>query len=523
MTPKSKKRIKDQPAAKNYNEIIFNNILFVAETDAIGKITYCNEMFAQEALHNSIHNYYDCTILDHITPKALLGDCQKWIGQLIHKKTHIEHAIHLSKVDNRYIWISMPTFQNDSSDKIEKIINLKEELSKLQIKEKKLQALLQEISINELFDQKIISKQKDPSLLSELPLNNAYNTSNAQAILANEERHRLSFEASKEGIWDWNHVSRKVHYSRQFFKMLGYETKENEGDITTLINLIWEEDRPTAILTLQRDIHIKDGFNMMFRMISANSTPVWVLLKAAVQKDINGKVTRVIGKHSDITFFKNQSDNIQKAVLKTEDKERERFAKEIHDGMGQTLTASLYQLDEAIKLIKKLDTGEKEMLVGIREQLRDAIKESRNIAHNIMPTAIEKTGYCGSIEKIANYYKDISDKELHFFHKIDQNSLSLSKQLILLRVSQESIHNAFKHGKAKNVSISINQNLDLITLMIEDDGIGFDVEKVKATQKKGIGLHSMQERVESIDGSLFIESSAKFGTCIIIELPVFKN
>lgn len=504
---------------KETRELITQKLLFIAILNDLGKIIDHN----QESLpYHSIHQIFDFGSLKDKTPKVLTAEHNKWNGLLIHKINHKTYSISLSKQTSYYILISFETDISNDKNTIEEVIRLKEKVTQLLSKEKKLHALLQAKSLNEIFHGKI-KDNSDLSLLSDLPLHLEYTASDAQAIFENEERQRLSFEASKEGIWDWNHVTRKVHYSKAFFQMLGMDKSENEEDISTLLNLIHPEDRANTIKTLQRDILIKDGFQSIFRMINPNGKILWILLKAAIQKDINGKVIRVIGKHSDITFFKNHSDNIQKVVLRTEDKERERFAKEIHDGMGQTLTASLYQLDEFIKSSGNLTKEEIKRLEKIREQVREATKEGRNIAHNIMPTSIEKLGFIGSIEKIVDTYRTINHKEVNFFSKIEKNVLSFAQQHILLRVTQEGIHNAFKHGKATEVSISLNQNLDLITLMIEDNGIGFDAEKTIKNSKNGLGIDSMKERISSINGTIDYESSPHFGTCIIIELKTYTN
>ncbi|NLR92742.1 sensor histidine kinase [Flammeovirga agarivorans] len=501
---------------KNLKQLILNKAIQIVLLDGIGKILEHNSQFETQPDDRYIHCYYDFSKNDSITPNVLLKRISVWNGILIHKVTHKRYAVQLSKLNDVFLWLALPISFDQSDVDIEEIQNLKAQIISLTSKEKKLQALLQAQAIEQL-------EHTDTSLLSDLPLGIEYSENSAKAIFANEERQRLSFEASKEGIWDWNHVTRKVFYSRPFFQMLGFATKEKEGDISILLNAIHPEDRPSALKTLQRDILIKDGFQLIFRMYNADNNIIWVLLKAAVQKDINGTVTRVIGKHSDITFFKNQSENIQKAVLKTEDKERERFAAEIHDGMGQTLTASLYLLDEFIKNSNNINQNEKERLSGIREKIREAIKEGRNIAHNIMPTSIEERGYSGSVEKIANYYKDISDKNLHFFYKYDANALSLAKQLLLLRVTQEAINNSFKHGGATDVSISMTQDIDQIILTIEDNGCGFDINEKLSKDKKGLGLQNMKDRIESISGNIFFESSEKFGTCIVIEIPTFTK
>ncbi|ANQ48795.1 PAS domain-containing protein [Flammeovirga sp. MY04] len=499
------------------HQLIVDKLLHFAILDGIGTILDSNHYFDLKKNKNSIHSFFDFSKEKNKTPNALLKRTESWIGQIHCKITHRKHAVLITKIDSNYLWISFPTKNKKEVNHHKEVLELRSKIIQLTAKEKKLHALIQAQALPQLIN-------NDKSLLSDLPLEQDFSTQDTQAIYDNEERQRLSIQASKEGLWDWNHLTRKVFYSKAFYKMLGYDHPSKEKDITTLLSMIHPEDRVTVMKALQRDILVKDGFQLTFKMIDHEGNLLWTLLKTAVQRDINGKVTRVIGKHSDITSIKSQSENIQKAVIDTEDKERERFAKEIHDGMGQTLTASLYLLDEFIKNSETINSEENKQLCNIREKVREAIKEGRNIAHNIMPTSIEERGLCGSIEKIANYYKDISDKSLYFFHKYDQKSLSLSKQLLLLRVTQEAITNSFKHGKADNVNISIIQDIDLLQITIEDNGTGFNVEeKLNEEKKSGLGLQNMKQRVSSIGGKIHFESSSNYGTCILIEVPIFTN
>ncbi|OHX65276.1 sensor histidine kinase [Flammeovirga pacifica] len=498
-------------------KLILDNLLHFAIIDGIGTLLDYNLHFDIKKNKNSIHSFFDFSKESNKTPNALLKNKEDWVGQITCKITHKKHAVLITKIDNIFVWISFPTKSKKEINYHKEILALRSQIIKHSIKEKKLLALIQAKSLpSELIN--------DTSLLSDLPLEQDFSNQDTQAIYDNEERQRLSIEASREGLWDWNHLTRKVFYSIDFFKMMGYDQPAEEKDITTLLSMIHQKDRITVMKALQRDILIKDGFQITFRMLHKNGDTIWTLLKTAVQKDINGKVTRVIGKHADITDFKIQSESLQKAVIETEDKERERFAEEIHDGLGQTLTASLYLLDEFIKNSKTINNQENEQLCSIREKVREAIKEGRNIAHNIMPTSIEERGFSGSVDKMVNYYKDISDKSLHFFHKYDENALSVSKQLLLLRVVQEAVTNAFKHGQAKTINISMIQDIDLLQLTIEDNGKGFDVdEALSKSNAKGLGLVSMKNRVNSIGGSILWESSPTFGTCIIVEIPIFTS
>jgi two-component system NarL family sensor kinase len=206
-----------------------------------------------------------------------------------------------------------------------------------------------------------------------------------------------------------------------------------------------------------------------------------------------------------------------KTVLKVQEEERGRVAKDLHDGLGGILSGIKLNLS-AMKgnvILQQQDAG---LFAKSIEQLDNAISEMRRVAHNMMPESLLKFGltqaiqdYCESINEskiIQLAYKDIGMNE----------RLDNSIEIVLYRIIQELVNNSIKHAQAQHVIIQLVKNEKNVTLTVEDDGKGFDVNVLEKI--KGFGLSNIQSRVDYLKGNLEIDSQNNIGTSFYITIPV---
>lgn len=199
------------------------------------------------------------------------------------------------------------------------------------------------------------------------------------------------------------------------------------------------------------------------------------------------------------------------AILETEENERQRLARELHDGVGQMLTATRLNLST-------LNSTEDNKLQNSIAILDDSIKEIRNISHNMVPDVLIKYGLCKAIydfvTKINNTQKIAIEYECNGFM---ENTLNETDKLMLYRIVQESVSNAIKYAQASIITILLSADEYEISLLLSDNGKGFDMDNAK--EKGGIGLKNIQLRTDYLKGKLEIESSSN-GTTIIVEIPL---
>ncbi len=206
-----------------------------------------------------------------------------------------------------------------------------------------------------------------------------------------------------------------------------------------------------------------------------------------------------------------------KAIIETEENERQRLARELHDGVGQLLSATKLNLSSLEN--NKCTPEEKLRLVNSMDILDESIREIRNISHNMVPDILLKFGLKRAIEDFILRINQTKKLEIHFeCNGFEENSLEDTDKLMLYRLIQESVNNTIKYAQATNMTIQLSADMNEISLLMEDNGKGFDIEEAK--RKGGIGFKNMQLRTEYLKGKLEINSSPKNGTTIIIEIPL---
>ncbi len=204
------------------------------------------------------------------------------------------------------------------------------------------------------------------------------------------------------------------------------------------------------------------------------------------------------------------------AVLEAEERERIRIARDLHDGVGQTLAAARMTLGNYVSQ-KKIESSEMQTSLDL---LEDGIKEIREISHNMMPSSLTKFGLSSALKQFTNKINALGKLEIElqivgFKERSDEKI-----ELVLYRIVQEIISNIIKHAEAKKVSIELVRHDDELILIIEDDGRGFDTAK---TENHGIGLKNIATRVEYLNGNVNFDSSIGKGTSVVIEIPLNLN
>jgi PAS domain S-box-containing protein len=227
--------------------------------------------------------------------------------------------------------------------------------------------------------------------------------------------------------------------------------------------------------------------------------------------------TYICGFARDITKRVKAERQIIATILSTEDKERSRISKELHDSVGQTLSAVSLHLDSLTK-IKDLPDQEVEKINKIEKLLKEAISESRAVSHNLMPPTLTDLGYTFAVENLLSSLDGVCVTNFSF--QSNESGVLVPKEIefALFRITQEAINNITKYAQASVATIQYLIFDDLISLSIEDDGIGFDVRI--ATKNHNFGLNSMKNRAESLGGELTIDASPNKGTSIHVSIPL---
>lgn len=219
---------------------------------------------------------------------------------------------------------------------------------------------------------------------------------------------------------------------------------------------------------------------------------------------------------------KSKINNVIK-ILENQEKEKKRIARDIHDGPAQYIANVIMRIDFCKVVIKKdIDRGVKE-LEDLKLHTKRALKEVRAIIYGLKPIHLEELGLKGAIEDIA--LEVINDYKINMYHEFngDIEELENVVKITAYRIIQEIINNVKKHSRAKNVNLKVYINKRILSIEIEDDGVGFDfketLKKLKSDGNK-YGLIGIIERVNQLEGRIKVISSFGGGTIYNINLPI---
>lgn len=341
------------------------------------------------------------------------------------------------------------------------------------------------------------------------------------------QRFQLAAKTSFDVIWDYDIEKNLIYCSDAIEKIIGVTVKQ-DFDPAFLKHFIY----PNDVAAIERSLwHLIKGkeqrWRKIFRAIRTDGSIAWINSNALVIRNSGGKAVRMIGVMHDVTEVRRlqhelieQESNTQKQVtrvtIQAQEKERMEIGKELHDNVNQLLATAKIMIDTARKNPELHDL----CLAKSQESIMDAITELRNMAHAVMPPPFENSNFGDIVTDLAFKVNLTGAIELDLFLPTPEELelIDNNVKLALYRIIQEQVSNILKHSKAKNVSIILGIHESNYTLMIEDDGVGFDSGQTSA----GIGLKNIESRCRLFDGTMNVITSPGEGCIVKIQIPV-KN
>jgi two-component system NarL family sensor kinase len=212
-----------------------------------------------------------------------------------------------------------------------------------------------------------------------------------------------------------------------------------------------------------------------------------------------------------------QRNIAMQAIIRTEESERQRIARDLHDSVSQTMSAAKINLSVMRDEMAFKDEEQRKRFDRVLGMVDDGFKEVRTISHNMMPWALHKTGLA---KVITQFISNIENGSIsfNFFSKGFDEPFNENVELILYRVLQESINNVIKHAGANRVDISLMRDESSIRLSIEDNGKGFD--ETHPDFKAGMGLGNLRSRINFLNGKVDVDSRPGSGALISVYIPI---
>jgi len=202
-------------------------------------------------------------------------------------------------------------------------------------------------------------------------------------------------------------------------------------------------------------------------------------------------------------------------IVDTQEEERSRLARELHDGISQNLIGVRYAIDLARRKVTSHGADALSAIEKSAEELNGAIKEVRRLSHDLRPRALDDLGLSPAIEALCNHFSDRTGIAMRLDFRQFKSRLKPEPATALYRVTQEALNNIERHAGASAVTVSLSNHKGRVRLVIEDNGRGIDA----GMRPAGLGLRNMQERMAHFGGVLLINSNGN-GTTLQAMMPL---
>lgn len=308
---------------------------------------------------------------------------------------------------------------------------------------------------------------------------------------------------TSSGSFQYNPEIDLITCSQNFSSLMGLPNSTNQFSLKKLTMLVYSADRELFIESLERAIESHEEFDMEFRYVTMSNQVCYCRMK--LSPDPSTDMSLFYGMIVDIT-----SDRLNDLALqKAQENERKKIAMELHDNIGQKLSAAKMYLDQ----IRKQESGQK-VFQNIYELVHESICDTRNISRELSIKLIEENGLKEAINQLLNRLpQNINiDAEIN----IENTTIDGFVGGNIFRIIQEATNNTLKYADARNISLQLYQNSEFLELILTDDGVGFDLER---QIRHGNGLKNIQQRVKTCNGLLRIESNPGQGTSILTKIP----
>lgn len=325
------------------------------------------------------------------------------------------------------------------------------------------------------------------------------------------------------------------HLSSKFLRMMEYEEKAPPHNIVELLEeSYYEED---FIKGLQNILKSRKNWTGELRLINEPGDFCW-LETHLIPTQQWGEI-KLIAK--EITEFKEakirsreiNKERIEKSVkaqqyrsaliLQGQEEERKRLSQELHDGVGQMLSAMKLLLESIDPPSQKM----KNRLANARSLMKSIIQEVRRVSFNLTPSSLDDFGLVAAITKFCDEIDAVTEAEVAFTNQTRFiNRLESNVETNLYRIIQEAVNNALKYSKATKIAVSFSHTINTLSISVKDNGNGFDYARVEKTghfKKAGHGIFNMKERTSYIGGAFSLHTAIDQGTQITITLPLSNN
>jgi len=324
---------------------------------------------------------------------------------------------------------------------------------------------------------------------------------------------------TRTGSWIVDATSGAGSGSVEFFRILGLPGKTSSAHFTECLTNVHPDDLPAVLEGFQESVATGESRPLHYRVVAADGSTTDIETVAQPIRDETGRVVRVVGTVMDVT----ERNRVQEALRASEKSrqaavmaERDRVVRDVHDTLAHAFTGVIVQLEAADDAASRGLEAEAGAHVARAEAMaRAGLQEARRSVMALRPQALEGNDLSAALRELVMRMTDGTSVISEFAQAGVARRLPPAWDEHLLRIGQEALTNAIRHGRARRIVMELDFSDDAVQLRLTDDGRGFDT----SSAFDGLGLAGIKARASSIGGHLSISSAAGSGTTISVSVP----
>jgi len=339
-----------------------------------------------------------------------------------------------------------------------------------------------------------------------------------------EERWRLLMEVTSNAIWDFDATANRVWRNEAYLRMFG---PRDEGPTTWIECHHWwsdrihPDDRERVVQSFASSVESgANGWQAQYRYRQWDGTYALVADRARFTRDESGRLTRALGAVQDLTTLNTSQTRLAereftiRRMFEMQERERRLISHDIHDGLAQTLFGALMNIEAAQAKFED-DVGIE--LERALELTRKAMRECRRLINDLRPLVIEECGVEEAIRHLIAESMRMAECHFQFDCQLKTDRFEPLFEGVVFRIVQEAVSNSMRHGRATSIRIEMAQDDQQLEIRIDDDGIGFDPDRIPSDR---FGVRGIQERARLYRGSAQFTPRPGGGTRLDVRLAI---
>jgi PAS domain S-box-containing protein len=294
----------------------------------------------------------------------------------------------------------------------------------------------------------------------------------------------------------------------------------DEGYGDNWITYVHPDDVERMLGTLYEALKIKQPFSQEYRLRRSDGIYRWMFDVASPRVNGDGSFGGFIGSASDTTDQKLAQQALAKVsgqLIEAQEKERSRIARDLHDDICQRLALLSMEIERANRTSTGWPAATTQNLDDIRNHCSQIARDVQSLSHQLHSSTLDFLGVVAAIRAFCGEVSKQHQVSIAFQETRVPKHLPKDLSLCLFRVAQEALHNAVKYSGGRQFAVALFATDDEVQLVVRDTGAGFDVEQAK--KNRGLGLVSMQERINLVHGRFAVDAKPGKGTRIFAAVP----